>query len=153
MIWSATCRVAGHRRTDKMTWRRKGSTQGSSMAEAAITLPVVVLLTFAMVNLSMAWYAAVAASNAANYGARVGSVSQTNPTVNAVTAAQGRLDSISVGTYAISASGGGYRGAQVNVVVDWAVPNYIGSLITFIGGGDQMNFAGTALSTFRQEGW
>ena len=117
-----------------MTWRRKGSTQGSSMAEAAITLPVVVLLTFAMVNLSMAWYAAVAASNAANYGARVGSVSQTNPTVNAVTAAQGRLDSISVGTYAISASGGGYRGAQVNVVVDWAVPNYIGSLITFIGG-------------------
>ncbi|MDK2981781.1 MAG: hypothetical protein PWQ55_2128, partial [Chloroflexota bacterium] len=32
-------------------------------------------------------------------------------------------------------------------------PNYIGSLITYIGGGDQMNFEGTALSTFRQEGW
>ncbi|MDK2981350.1 MAG: hypothetical protein PWQ55_1697, partial [Chloroflexota bacterium] len=59
------------------------------MAEAAITLPVVLLLTFAMVNLAMAWYAAVAASNAANYGARVGSVSQTSPTVNAVAAAQG----------------------------------------------------------------
>jgi len=136
-----------------MTWRRKSGMRGSSMAEAAITLPVVVLLTFAMVNLSMAWYAAVAASNAANYGARVGSVAQSNPTGNAVAAAQARLDIISVGTYAISASGGGYRGAQVNVVVDWAVPNYIGSLITYIGGGDQMNFAGTALSTFRQEGW
>ena len=136
-----------------MAWRRKGSEQGSSMAEAAITLPVVVLLTFAMVNLAMAWYAAVAASNAANYGARVGSVSQTNPTGNAVGAAQGRLDTITVGTYAISANGGGYRGAQVNVLVEWAVPNYIGSLITYIGGGDQMNFAGTALSTFRQEGW
>lgn len=123
------------------------------MAEAAITLPVIMLLTFAMVNLAMAWYAAVAASNAANYGARVGSVSQTNPTGKAVTAAQGRLDIISIGTYAIRANGGGYRGAQVNVVVDWAVPNYIGSLITYIGGGDQMNFAGTALSTFRQEGW
>ena len=98
-----------------MTWRRNRSTKGSSMAEAAITLPVVVLLTFAMVNLAMAWYAAVAASNAANYGARVGSVTQVNPTVSAVAAAQGRLDAISVGTYAISASGGGYRGAQVNV--------------------------------------
>jgi Flp pilus assembly protein TadG len=136
-----------------MTWRRKNSRKGSSMAEAAITLPVVVLMTFAMVNLAMAWYAAVAASNAANYGARVGSVSQTNATGNAITAAQGRLDTITVGSYAISASGGGYRGAQVNVVVDWAVPNYIGSLITYIGGGDQMNFEGTALSTFRQEGW
>jgi len=123
------------------------------MAEAAITLPVVVLLTFAMVNLAMAWYAAVAASNAANYGARVGSVSQADPIGTAVAAAQVRLDSITVGTYSISGSGGGFRGAQVNVVVDWAVPNYIGSLITYIGGGDQMNFAGTALSTFRQEGW
>ena len=136
-----------------MTWRRNNGKRGSSMAEAAITLPVIMLLTFAMVNLAMAWYAAVAASNAANYGARIGSVSQTNPAVNAVSATQGRLDAISVGTYAISASGGGYRGAQVNVVVDWAVPNYIGSLITYIGGGGQMNFAGTALSTFRQEGW
>jgi hypothetical protein len=123
------------------------------MAEAAITLPVVVLLTFAMANLAMAWYAAVAASNAANYGARMGSVSQTDPIGMAVTAAQGRLDSITVGTYSISGSGGGYRGAQVNITVDWAVPNFIGGLMTLLGGGDQINFAGTALSTFRQEGW
>jgi len=136
-----------------MKWRRVSGTGGSAMAEAAITLPVVVLLTFAMVNLAMAWYAAVAASNAANYGARVGSVSQVDPAGHAVAAAQGRLDPITVGTYAISASGGGYRGSQVNVMVDWAVPNYIGSLITYLGGGGQMNFAGTALSTFRQEGW
>ena len=80
-----------------MTWRRKNGKKGSSMAEAAITLPVVVLLTFAMVNLAMAWYAAVAASNAANYGARLGSVAQSNPIGTAVSAAQGRLDTISVG--------------------------------------------------------
>jgi hypothetical protein len=123
------------------------------MAEAAVTLPVVLLLTFAMANLAMAWYAAVAASNAANYGARMGSVSQTDPIGMAVTAAQGRLDTISVGTYSISGSGGGYRGAQVNIVVDWAVPNFIGGLMTLLGGGDQINFEGTALSTFRQEGW
>jgi hypothetical protein len=123
------------------------------MAEAAITLPVVVLLTFAMANLAMAWYAAVAASNAANYGARMGSVSQTDPIGMAVTAAQGRLDNITVGTYSISGSGGGFRGAQVNITVDWAVPNFIGGLMTLLGGGDQIDFAGTALSTFRQEGW
>jgi hypothetical protein len=123
------------------------------MAEAAITLPVVVLLTFAMVNLSMAWFAAVAASNAANYGARLGSVTQSDPIGTAVSAAQVRLDATSVGSYAISGSGGGFRGAQINILVDWAVPNYIGSLITYLGGGSQMNFGGTALATFRQEGW
>ncbi len=35
-----------------MAWQRRQSKGGSSMAEAAITLPVVVLLTFAMVNLA-----------------------------------------------------------------------------------------------------
>jgi len=123
------------------------------MVEAAITLPVVVLLTFAMVNLSMAWFVAVSASNAASYGARVGSVSQSNPSGYAVAATQARLDAIGVGTYSVTASGGGYRGAQVLVTVDWAVPNYIGTLVSSLGGGDQLSFAGTALSTFRQEGW
>ena len=136
-----------------MKWQRSRGRKGTAMAEAAVTLPVVVLLTFAMVNLSMAWFAAVAASNAANYGARLGSVSQSDPIGAAVSAAQVRLDATGVGTYAINGSGGGFRGAQINIVVDWAVPNYIGSLITYLGGGGQMNFAGTALATFRQEGW
>lgn len=133
------------------TWQRR-SKRGAAMVEAAITLPVVVLLTFAMANLAMAWYAAVAASNAANFGARMGSVSQTDPIGTAVAAAQTRLDSISVGSYAISGSGGGFRGAQVNISVDWTVPNYIGGLMALVGG-DPLNFSGTALSSFRQEGW
>ena len=123
------------------------------MAEAAITLPVVVLLTFAMVNLSMAWYAAISASNAANYGARIGSVAQSNSIGYSIAATQTRLDAIGIGSYSISARGGGFRGAQVVVSVDWVVPNYMGTLISYLGGGDQLNFAGTALSTFRQEGW
>lgn len=123
------------------------------MAEAAITLPVVVLLTFAMVNLSMGWYAAVSASNAANYGARIGSVAQSNSIGYSIAAAQARLDVIGIGSYSVTASGGGFRGAQVVVTVDWVVPNYMGTLISYLGGGDQLNFAGTALSTFRQEGW
>ena len=139
-----------------MNWRKKRinhSRRGSSMAEAAITLPAIVLISFAMVNLSMAWYAAVSASNAANYGARVGSVAQSNPISQAVAAAQSRLDTTSIGTYTISASGGGYRGSQVNVSINWTVPNYITGLMTLMGGGTQSDFSGTVISTFRQEGW
>lgn len=135
-----------------MFTRRFRDKRGSSMAEAAITLPVVLLITFAMINLAIAWYVAVAASNAANYGARVGSVSQTNASANAAAAAQTRMDSIGFGTYSITVSGGGSRGSQITVTVDWAVPNYIGSLLAFVGGGT-VDFEGSALSTFRQEGW
>ncbi len=121
------------------------------MAEAAITLPVVVLLTFAMANLAMAWYAAVAASNAANYGARMGSVSQTDPIGTAVSAAQVRLDSISIGSYSINGSGGGFRGAQVNISVDCQYPLYWGAH-GFIWG-RSIKLFGHCLSSFRQEGW
>jgi uncharacterized Tic20 family protein len=44
------------------------------MVEAVITFPILVLLTFSMINLVMAGFAAMAANNAANYGARIGSV-------------------------------------------------------------------------------
>ena len=139
-----------------MKWRRyirKNGRRGSSMAEAAITLPAIVLLTFAMVNLSMAWYAAVAASNAANFGARMGSVAQSDPQGHAVAAAQTRLASTSIGTYSITATGGGTRGSQIVVSVDWTVPNYITGLMTLLGGGGPASFSGTVISTFRQEGW
>ena len=123
------------------------------MAEAAITLPVVVLLTFAMINLSLAWYAANAASNAANYGARVGSVSQTSPVGSSIAAAQGQLGSIGIGSYSVTGSGGGSRGAEITVTVDWSVPNYMGTLVQYFVGGGPISFHGTALSSFRQEGW
>jgi hypothetical protein len=123
------------------------------MAEAALTLPVVVLISLAMVNLSLAWFVAISASNAANYGARIGSVVQSNPVGYSVAAAQSRLDVIHIGSYSVTGSGGGFRGAQINVTVNWTVPNYMGSLLSFFGGTDPVNFHGTALSTFRQEGW
>ena len=140
-----------------MKWRKylgKRNKQGSSMAEAAITLPVIVLITFAMVNIAMAWYAAVAASNAANYGARIGSVAQSNPQGYAVAAAQARLAATSIGTYSITATGSGARGSQIVVSIDWTVPNYITGMMTLLGGGgNQSSFAGTVVSVFRQEGW
>lgn len=139
--------------TSTKSKHKLGARKGTAMAEAAITLPVMVLLTLAMINVSMAWFVAVAAGNAANYGARIGSVAQSNCIAYSIAAAETRLDAVNVGSYSVSASGGGFRGAQVVVSVDWVVPNYLGSLISYAGGGTPSNFSGTAISTFRQEGW
>ena len=133
--------------------RRNKFKSGTSMVEAAITLPIVVLLTFALVNMAMAGYAAVAASNAANYGARVGSVSQSNQINRAIAAAQAKIDQTGIGDYLIYATGGGSRGSQIVVTVQWTVPNYIGGLMTLMGGADFTTISGSAESTFRQEGW
>ena len=67
------------------------------MAEAAVTLPVVLLATFAMINLALAGFASVNAANAANYGARIGSVSQENPSAVAVAAANQMISNARVG--------------------------------------------------------
>ena len=50
------------------------SRRGDEFAETAIAMPVVVLITIALLNLTMAGFASVNTNNAANYGARVGSV-------------------------------------------------------------------------------
>jgi hypothetical protein len=122
------------------------------MAESAITLPVVILICFAMINLAMAGYASINAANAANYGARVGSVQQTGAAGAAVRAAQKSVSAMEVGEYKVSASGGGAPGSQITVKVEWSVPNYISGIMAVLGGGD-VEFKGEAQSTFRREGW
>jgi len=127
--------------------------KGTTMAEAAITLPIIVLLTFALVNMAMAGFAAVAASNAANYGARIGSVAQTNQINYAVAAAQTKINQTGIGDYLIYANGGGTRGSQIVVTVEWSVPNYIGGLMAWFGKTRMDSISGSAQATFRQEGW
>jgi hypothetical protein len=92
------------------------------------------------------------AANAANYGARIGSVSQENPTGIAVGAARQMIASAPVGDYSVSSSGGGNPGALLAVRVDWRVPNFFRGLLGFFGAsvGD---FSGTSVAYFRQEGW
>lgn len=128
------------------------SRRADEFAQAAIALPLLVLLTIALLNLTMAGYASVNASNAANYGARVGSVHQKNVAGTAYTAAQEAISHALVGRYTISVDGGGFPGAQINVRVDWEVPNYLDALLAFFGGG-AVELKGSAVSTFRQEGW
>jgi Flp pilus assembly protein TadG len=127
--------------------------RGNAMAETAVVLPVVLVLTFALVNFAIAGYASVAAANAANYGARAGSVAQNGAAGVAASAANAALAKTMIGEYSVAAYGGGRPGAQVVVVVNWRAPNFIGSMLSLLGGGGNVEFKGQARSTFRQEGW
>ena len=129
-------------------WRdRRGE-----MAEAAVTLPIVMLAALALVNMTIAGFASVNAANAANYGARIGSVQRENPAGVAVSAANQMISNAPIGEYKISSSGGGPPGSLLAVTVQWKVPNFFQGLLAFFGGslGD---FSGTSVAYFRQEGW
>jgi hypothetical protein len=132
--------------------RGLASDRRGDMAEAAVTLPVVLLATLALVNLTIAGFASVNAANAANYGARVGSVTQTDSGSAAVSAAHRMLANAEVGQYGVTASGGGQPGSLLAVTVDWSVPNYFNGLLRLFGG-DVQEFSGRTIAYFRQEGW
>ncbi len=127
--------------------------RGDEFAETAIAMPVMVLISIALMNLTMAGFASVNANNAANYAARVGSVTQQGAGGAAYGAAQQSIASAKVGTYTVGVNGGGFPGAQIQVEVGWNVPNYIGGLLSFLGGSISGDFHGAATSVFRQEGW
>jgi hypothetical protein len=127
--------------------------RGDEFAQSAIVLPIVVLLTMALMNLAVAAFASVNANNAANYGARMGSVAQQGSASVAYGAAMTSISHTPVGTYGVHVSGGGFPGAQITVTVNWSVPNYMGSLLGFFGGGFSGPIKGSASAVFRQEGW
>jgi len=127
--------------------------RGDEFAETAIAMPVIVLITIALMNLTMAGFASVNANNAANYGARIGSVHQQGAAGFAFGAAMESISHAKVGDYSVSVSGGGFPGAQIGVQVDWKVPNFMGGLLGFLGGGIGGEIKGSATSVFRQEGW
>jgi len=127
--------------------------RGDEFAQTAIAMPVIVLITIALMNLTMAGFASVNANNAANYAARVGSVTQQGAGGASYNAAMASISHAKIGEYSVSVSGGGFPGAQINVQVNWTVPNYMGGLLGFLGGSLSGDFEGTAASVFRQEGW
>jgi hypothetical protein len=129
------------------------SRQADEFAQSAIALPLVVFITLAFLNLTMAGFASVNANNAANYAARVGSVAQSQPGQMAYSAAMQSISHAKIGDYSVNVSGGGFPGAQINVSVTWRVPNFLSGIAGLFGGGLDMDFSGTATSVFRQEGW
>lgn len=132
---------------------RRMTSRRAELDEAAFALPVLLLVSLALVNMALLGFAAVNASNAAEYGARMGSVALNNQAAAAYSAAQGKVAAVQVGTYAVSVSGGGSPGARVDVAVTYRVPNYFGGIARLFGASAPNQFQGTARAYFRQEGW
>jgi hypothetical protein len=129
--------------------------RGSNMAEAAITMPVVLLVLLFGINASLAGYTGMAAYNAANYGARVGAVTQDNAKFWAEAAAMTSLkQSRATGIFgAPTARVDEAPGGVVSVSITWVYPSIFGGLCNFFGHVCPDRFQGTAISVWKKEGW
>ncbi len=125
----------------------------AELDEAAFALPVLLLVSLALVNLALLGFAAVNAGNAAEYAARIGSVALSNPAGEAYSAALAKVNAVRVGSYTVSVSGGGSPGSRIEVAVTYRLPNYFGGLARLFGVNTSSQFQGTARAYFRQEGW
>ena len=125
----------------------------SELDEAALALPVIMLVSLGLINLSLFGSAAVNAANAANFGARMGSVAQTNPMGYASNATQQKLAALPVGEYTIATGGSTSAGGVMWVTVQYQVPNYFASLAGLFGVNTPPQLSGTVTQYFRKEGW
>ncbi|MBN2084214.1 MAG: pilus assembly protein [Anaerolineales bacterium] len=128
-----------------------------NMAEAAISMPVVLLILVLTLNVSRAGYAAMAARNAANYGARVGAVAGTNARAYAESAAKASLAQSGVGgsgefPVEVLLLGSG-RETVVSVTVGWSTPTIMAGICTLFGEGCPAAFSGEARAVWRREGF
>ncbi|NCP87799.1 MAG: hypothetical protein CO094_08365 [Anaerolineae bacterium CG_4_9_14_3_um_filter_57_17] len=133
-------------------WSRLRSCR-AELDEASFVLPVLLLVSIALVNLAMLGFAAMNANNAANYGARMGSVAATNAPGLALAAAKTKAETAKVGSYAYSVSGSDTPGSLMTISVAYTVPNYFGGLISMFGVSMPNTFQGVAQAWFRKEGW
>ena len=129
--------------------------RGSNMAEAAITMPVVLLVMMFAINVSIAGAASVAATQAANYGARIGSVAIKDDQYYAMNAAQYAMNNSGLRIdYSVYANVTPYHnGGYSYVAVYWKVPVYLSGLCDLFGGGCPKYFTGTSAATWKKEGW
>jgi Flp pilus assembly protein TadG len=129
--------------------------RGSNMAEAAITMPIVVLVILFALNVSAASYTAIAAAAAANYGARVGAVSREDPDVWAYGAANASIQNSKAGgtIYVSGVQVDKAPGGVVVVTVHWEYPSIMHGLCSLFGSNCPETFEGDAQSAWKKEGW
>lgn len=124
------------------------------MAEAAIAMPVVLLILVFALNVSQAGRASMAARSAAGYGARVGAVAQDNPENWARQAALASLNqSGTPGEYAVTVQADRERGGVMRVTVDWRYPTILAGVCGLFGSGCPRNFEGEQTSVWMREVW
>lgn len=126
--------------------------KGSSIVEFAASVLMVLLMFLGMLQFGAYLWASSIVENAANYGARAGSVAQACPACEASSAAQRALEGqpiIRNPSVTILAPGG-VVGSTVRIRVSAEIP-------LFLPAGDALGLEGLthiqAEATFRQEGW
>ena len=127
--------------------------RGQSLIEAALGLPLLLLVLMGIVNVALYSAAGMNASNAAHYGARRASVAQTNVQAKALNYTEAKLAEVPIGTYEVTVSGGGVRGALIEIEVRYAIPNYLHGLLSLFNPAAHDMWIGSTVSYFRQEGW
>ena len=129
--------------------------QALEVLEAAATIPVMLLILVAVVNLGLAIYAQQAVQNAANYGARMGSTAQACRACTAYSAASASITSAGIQNASVEIlAPGGVVGSTLKIRVTGEIPDLgLGRLMAFFGGGREGPFKVSAEATFRAEGW
>ena len=123
--------------------------------EAAITLPIALLVMIATMNLGLVVFGQQAVQAAARHGARMGSVAQSCPACWAVREARGAIENagtVQNPSVAIL-SGGGRAGSILKIRVTGEVPNFFGGLSALFLGLPEGPFLLKGEATFGQEGW
>ena len=128
--------------------------RGAELLEAALTLPLIMLVTLAIVNFGMVVYAGQMAQAAARHGARMGSVAQGG---SGAGVAASEANSFANGAFGLGnpqvsiLAPGGVVGSVIKVRVDYTVPN----LMSGFGfpGLPRGPFRVHGEATFMQEGW
>jgi Flp pilus assembly protein TadG len=128
--------------------------RGAEMAEAAVALPVVILVLMFVINGSLAGYTSMAASNAAAEGARAGAAARDHPELwaSAATAAALKRSGLA-GSFAYSVNVDEEPGGAVKVMVAWSYPSVLAGLCQAVGGSCPDHFSGVTTATRKREGW
>ena len=123
--------------------------------EAAIVMPIAILVMLATINLGLVVFGQQAVQSAARHGARMGSVAQVCPACYAVREARGAIENAGIvqnpGVAILSAGGG--AGSILKIRVTGEVPNFFGGLSALFPGLPSGPFRLNGEATFRQEGW
>jgi Flp pilus assembly protein TadG len=128
--------------------------RGSEMAEAAITMPVVLLVLFFAINASLAAYTGVAAANAVNYGARIGSITRIDAGTWASAAVENAWDQSGAGgSFSYSVSVSDRPNGTCLVTGSWSYPTLLSGLCKMFGGSCPTDFHGTVTAVWRKEGY
>ncbi len=127
---------------------RKGA---GELASFALTIPILILVLLAIVQMGMLVYANQMAEEAARHGVRMGSVAQVNQAGVAASAAYSfAMTALPTGHPRVEIlAPGGVVGSLIRIRVGYTVPNFLGSLVP----GLPPQFTCWGEATMRQEGW